>query len=156
MSLNLDVEKVPLESIPAIKRYLHSKGYTAKVILDDVAFERISNLVTGDKRYQLTPLSELRYMEGLLDLPLGYIEEFGFIPSDETRICVCGRVPSALDVVHTALAHGIHSKTLLRDTIYGNENIFEMSSSGREFACLSCGNRHLMAVYHHKRNYMYA
>lgn len=156
MSLSLDPQTVPLDTISELKAYLQTKGYTTKVILDEAAIERVSSLVTADERYQLTPPDELRYMEGILDLPLGIMEEFGFIPSDESRTCVCGRKPSALDVVHTALAQGIHGKSLIRDTILGPGKIFEMASDGRDFACLSCGNRMTMKVYHYKRRYLYA
>jgi hypothetical protein len=118
--------------------------------------ENVSGLVTADKRYQLTPPDELRYMEGLLDLPLGFMDEFGFIPAAGHEACTCGRIPSALDVVLTALKQGIHGKSLVRDTILGTENVFEMADSGRKFACISCAHEHLMAVYHWRGSYMYA
>lgn len=155
MPLSLDPE-IPLDSISTLKTFLHGQGYSAKVMLDGPAMDRVTTLVTADKHYQLTPPEELRYIEGLLDLPLGFLKEFGFIPSDETQTCVCGRTPSALDVVHTALSQGIHAKSLIRDTLIGPHHIFEMSATGRDFACASCGNRLVMKVYSSKRKYLYA
>jgi hypothetical protein len=124
--------------------------------LDDDAMDRISSLVRADRRYRPTPPEELRYMEGLLDLPLGFMEEFGYIPANGYEVCECGRTPSALDVVHTALKQNIHSKTLVRDTILGSDNVFEMADSGRHAACISCSNQFVTEVYNHKRNYLYA
>ena len=156
MSLTLDSRAVALHDINALKAHLRSQGYATKVVLDDDAMEKVGALVTADQRYQQTPPGELRYMEGLLDLPLGFIDEFGFIPAAGHETCICGRIPSALDVVLTALKQGIHSKVLVRDTILGAENVFEMADSGRKFACISCANEHLMAVYHWRGSYMYA
>lgn len=156
MPLSLDPQAVSLDSISALKTFLQTKGYNTKVILDDAAMERVSRLVTTDERYQLTAQDELRYIEGLLDLPLGFLNEFGFIPSDESHICVCGRTPSALDVVHTALSQGIHAKALIRDTFLGPQHIFEMAAAGRDFACMSCGNHLVMKAYTSKSKYLYA
>jgi hypothetical protein len=92
--------------------------------------ERASALATGDKRYKLTPPDELRYIEGLLDLPMGHMKEFGMIAAVGHESCLCGRIPSASDVVVTALKQGIHGKALVRDTLLGAQNIFEMSDAG--------------------------
>jgi hypothetical protein len=124
MPLSLEPQAVPLDSISALMTLLQAKGYNAKVILDDSAMERVSRLVTTDERYQLTAQDALQYIEGLLDLPLGFMNELGFIPSDESHICVCGRTPSALDVGHTALSQGIHAKPSIRDTFLGPQHIF--------------------------------
>ena len=156
MALSLDPQTAPLDDIKALKQYLQSRGYTSKVVLDDDAMDRISTLITADRRYRLTPPEELRYMEGLLNLPLGFMREFGYIPMGGHEVCECGRTPSALDVVHTALKQGIHSKALVRDTMLGHQNVFEMADSGRTAACISCSNTFVVEVYHHLRNYMYA
>jgi hypothetical protein len=156
MSLGIDPRAAALKDIDALKRHLRSKGYTTKVVFDDKTMERASALVTGDKRYKLTPPDELRYMEGLLDLPMGYMEEFGIIPAEGYEVCGCGRTPSALDVVLTALKQGIHGKALVRETILGLENVFEIADAGRDAGCVSCGKLVRVARYHYKRTYMYA
>jgi hypothetical protein len=156
MPLSIDPRSPALKSIDALKRHLKSKGYTTKAVLDDKTMERASALVTGDKRYRLTPPDELRYMEGLLDLSMGHIVEFGIIAAKGYETCACGRVPTALDVVLTALKQKIHGKALVRDTLLGLENIFELADGGRDAACLSCGKLVRAAVYNHKRTYLYA
>jgi hypothetical protein len=156
MPLGLDLRSDSPQNIEALKRDLRSGGYVTKVVLDDDTMEWASALVVADKGYRLTPPDELRYMEGLLDLPIGYMKEFGFIPSEGFEVCTCGRTPSALDVVVTALKQGIHRRELVRDTILGLEKIFEMSDMGRDAACVSCGRIIKVGVYHYKGSYLYA
>ena len=156
MALSIDPQSAVLKDIDTLKRHLKSKGYATKVVLDDKTMERASALATGDKRYKLTPPDELRYIEGLLDLPMGHMKEFGMIAAAGHETCLCGRIPSALDVVVTALKQGIHGKALVRDTLHGAQNIFEMSDAGRDASCVSCGRLITAAVYHYKRSYLYA
>jgi len=52
--------------------------------------------------------SELRYIEGLFNLPLGHLGGFYMIPRRGYEKCKCGRTPSALDVVYFALTKHIH------------------------------------------------
>jgi hypothetical protein len=154
--LRLDAKTAPMDDITALKKFLATRGYTTKIILDDAAMERISNIVTSGSRYRLTPPEELRYLEGLLNLPLYFMTEFGFIPANGYELCECGRTPTALDVVQTALKEGIHSKALVRNTILGRENVFELADAGRQAECISCARQFIVEIYHHKRNYMYA
>ena len=62
MSLSIEPRSAALKDLEALKRHFKSKGYATKVILDDKTMERVSALVTGDKRYILTPPDELRYI----------------------------------------------------------------------------------------------
>ena len=156
MPLSIDPQSAVLKDIETLKRHLKSKGYATRVVLDDKTMERASALVTSDKRYRLTPPDELRYLEGLLDLPMGHMKEFGTIPAEGHEVCSCGRTPSALDVVVTALKQRIHEKALVRDTLLGTQNTFEMSDAGRDASCMSCGRLVTAAVYHYKRSYLYA
>ena len=156
MPLSIESGSTALKDMEAFKRHLKSKGYTTKVVLDDKTMAQASALVTADKRYKLTPPEELRYMEGLLELPIGHMKEFGIIPAAGHETCGCGRTPSALDIVLTALKQGIHGKALVRETIVGLENVFEMADAGRDAACISCGRLVRAQVYHYKRSYLYA
>ena len=139
-----------------LKSHLKGKGFKTKVILDDDTMEAASNIVRADKAYTLTPPDELRYIEGLLNLPFNHIEEFGVIPTAGSHVCACGRKPSALDLIVTTLRQGFHGVDLVRNTIIGFDNIFEMAESGREAMCTSCGKPVVLAVYHYKRPYLYA
>jgi hypothetical protein len=56
-------------------------------------------------------------------------KEFGMIAAAGHETCLCGRIPSALDVVVTALKQGIHGKALVRDTLLGAQNIWAGCSS---------------------------
>jgi hypothetical protein len=156
MALSLDPKSAALKDLDAFKSYVKSKGYTTKVILDDKTMERVAALVTSDKRYILTPEPELRYLEGLLELPLGTMKEFGTVPAKGHEKCGCGRVPSALDIVVTALKRGVHGKALVRDTVLGLENVFEIAESGRDAMCIGCGRLVQAVRYHYKRPYLYA
>jgi hypothetical protein len=156
MALSIDSKSTVFKDIKSFKRHLQSNGHTTKAVLDDATMDRVGALVTADKRYTLTPPDELRYLEGLLELPLGQLKEFGIIPAAGHETCWCGRIPTALDVVVTALRQGIHGKPLIRDTFIGMQNVFEMAEKGRDAACISCGRLVTAAVYHYKRSYLYA
>jgi hypothetical protein len=149
-------EGTEFKSIEEAKKALRQRGFGTKAILSDQAMRALSKLVTDDPAYRKTPRAELGYMEGLLDLPLGHIAEFGFVPAKGSEQCACGRTPTALDIVVTALRQGIHERGLIRDTIIGLENVFEMADGGRTGACISCGRAVVMAVYHYKQSYLYA
>lgn len=148
-------EVAEIETIEEAKKALRAQGFGTKVILTDQAMQALSKLVTDDPAYRKTPPAELNYMEGLLGLPLGYIDEFGFVPAKGNEQCVCGRAPSALDIVVTALRQGIHERSLIRDAIIGLENIFEMGDGGRTGNCINCGRPVVMERYHRNRPYIY-
>jgi len=102
-----------------------------------------------------TPPDELRYIEGLAELPFGYLSEFKVIPAPGHAKCACGRTPSALEIVHSALRRRVHDKALIRDTLLGFQNILELAQNGRQGECIACGRPVVMAVYF-ARSYMYA
>ena len=112
------------------------------------AFDRHEALV-------YTPPDELRYIEGLADLPLRKIEEFNVIPAPGSERCDCGRVPTAADVVATALRRHIHEKSMIRNTLLGTETIVERADQGREAECLDCGRKITLLGYR-KKSYIYA
>jgi hypothetical protein len=102
-----------------------------------------------------TPTEELRYIEGLLNLPLGYVGQFRVVPAEGHEQCVCGRTPSALDIIYTALRKRIHDKELMRDTLIGFSNIIELSENGRTAECFNC-SRLISSRSYWTRRYMYA
>ena len=153
----LQMKSTAWSTIEELKEKLKSLGYTSKAILDDSTMEKADKLISRSKGYYKTPERELRYMEGLLSLPLGYIDDFGVIHAEGHEKCTCGRVPSALDVVVTALKRGIHGRELIRDTLIGLENVFELAEgAGREAQCINCGRPVLLARYSYKKKYRYA
>lgn len=112
-------------------------------------------VVESDPRAVETPPGELRYIEGLLNLPVGYIGGFKVVPKEGYEKCRCGRVPTALDVVYGALSKQIHSRELIRDTLIGFANVFEFSDDARRTECYSCGRPILLARYTRKSKYVY-
>ena len=103
-----------------------------------------------------TPADELRYIEGLLNLPTGpHRAVQGIIPATGHARCACGRVPSALDLVATALRRRIHDRDTVRETVLGLTNLVELADGGRAADCFSCGRRMLSSSYW-TNGYMYA
>ena len=116
---------------------------------------KVLGLLDQDPRAIATPPEELRYIEGLFDLPLGFIDSFKVVPKAGDEKCICGRVPTALDIVHFAFAKQVHSRELIRDTLIGFANIFEFANNGRVAECYHCGKQLNMFSYF-KKNYAYA
>jgi hypothetical protein len=104
----------PLE---AIKVELTRAGFQKKAILDDSQMRRVTEAVNLQSGIISTPPEELRYIEGLLDLPLGFLKYFKILPAKGSERCACGRVPSAVEIIHTALKHHVHDISLIRDTL---------------------------------------
>jgi hypothetical protein len=146
---------VAAEKVQKLKESLKEAGYDQKAILAPSEMDRALEALETESRALDTPAEELRYIEGLLDLPMGYIEYFRVVPAPGYEKCRCGRVPSALDIVHHAYAQQIHARELLRDTLIGLRNIFELSDRGRVAGCYACGRPIVMAAYY-KVGYGYA
>ena len=142
------------QTLDEMKRSLRRAGFTQKAILTDAEMERAGALVRQDPRALETPAEELRYIEGLFNLPLGTISTFMVIPRSGHERCACGRTPSALDVVYYAFARQIHSREMMRDTLLGLTNIFEMSDDGRTAQCFTCGRTNVFETYY-KKSYIY-
>ena len=86
---------------------------------------------------------------------MGHIERFSIIPAAGYARCACGRVPSALDLVATALRRRIHDRDTVRDTMLGLTNLVELADGGRAAECFSCGRRMISSSYW-THQYMYA
>jgi len=136
-----------LNTLKKFKEKLRKDGYEKKAHLSDDEMGMLLQLLNKDKRALDTSDIELRYIEGLLHLPLGYINSFRVIPKPGFEKCNCGRSPSALDIVHYAYSRQLHNRELIRDTIIGFSNIFEFSDDGRIGECISCGRPVTMFSY---------
>jgi hypothetical protein len=134
---------------------LNKDGHTKKAIVSDATMKQFVDAFEALPGVLATPNDELRYMEGLLELPLGFVKQFSVVPAAGYERCKCGRVPSALEIVSAAVRLRIHDKQLMRDTIIGFQNLVEIAKDGRQGDCLSCGRTMIMGGYwtHH---YMYA
>jgi hypothetical protein len=138
-----------------LKEKLRAQGFGNKALVTEQEMELATRQANALDGALDTPGDELRYIEGLFNLPLGFIEYFRLVPAKGHERCACGRVPSALDVVHTALRKSIHGKELMRDTLIGFSNIIEMSDDGRTAECFHCSRAVVVSVYW-KQGYMYA
>jgi hypothetical protein len=144
--------KISLEKI--VKQFTKA-GFTQKAVVSDEQMAQLIEAFNSQIGVVSTPADELRYIEGLAELPLGYLREFKVIPAPGYEKCVCGRIPSALEIVSGALRRKIHDKSLIRDTLIGFENLLEIAQSGRQGECVSCGRVVVMRSYW-TRKYMYA
>jgi hypothetical protein len=142
-------------SLADFKESVRRQGFEHKAVVTDEEMERARKLFESQEGVLDTPPDELRYMEGLLDLPYGYVEQFKILPQRGHERCACGRTPSALDVVSTALRRKVHDKALIRDTLIGFSNVIELSEDGRAAECFNCG-RTLISRSYWTRKYMYA
>jgi hypothetical protein len=133
--------------VDAYKGRLAKAGFDRRAVLDDREMGRLVKLLGELPGALDTPPEELRYIEGLLDLPLGHIHSFRIVPKPGFEACGCGRTPSALDLVAFAYRRRVHERDLIRDTLLGLENLFELAEDGRVGECIRCGRRLESAVY---------
>ena len=138
-----------------LKERLRAQGFEQKALVSDQEMELAIRAVEAEEGTLDTPAEELRYIEGLLNLPLRHLERYRILPAKGYGQCACGRTLSALDIVYTALTKRIHDKELMRDTLYGCPNMIEMSEDGRAAECFNCGRPVLSRGYWTKC-YMYA
>ena len=141
--------------LDAFKKGLTKAGFERRAVLDDREMARLLKLLGGLPGALETPPEELRYIEGLLDLPLGHVQGFWMVPKPGFETCACGRTPSALDLVAFAYRHRVHDRELIRDTVLGLENLFELADEGRVGECIRCGRRLESGAYW-KVGYAYA
>jgi hypothetical protein len=134
---------------------LRARGFETKAIVSDEEMATATAAFHAEQGIVDTPPEELRYIEGLLNLPLGHIERFSIIPAPGYAQCACGRVPSALDLVATALRRRIHDRDTVRDTLLGLTNLVELADGGRAAECVSCG-RAMVSSSYWTSAYMYA
>ena len=102
-----------------------------KVIVSDQAMIALVKAADSQRGVISTPPDELRHIEGLVELPYGYLTKFNVVPSTSHR-CANGRVPTALEIVAFALRRRVHDKSLIRDTLIGLQNIVELARDGRQ------------------------
>lgn len=142
-------------AIQELKDQYRRSGAKNGIKLDDEEIRQIIPLLPQQGVVVETPPEELRYIEGLLRLPLHSISQFSIIPASERTECPCGRTPTALDLVAHAVEHRVHEERLLRDTLVGVHNVFEFADEGRAAPCQRCGREFLSRSYW-THNYLYA
>ena len=142
-------------NIDDFKKQLNNEGFTTKAILTDTDFEKIVCMLNNEKGVIKTPNEEIKYIEGLYHLPLGYLKYFHIITDNRETTCSCGRNISALDIVHFAYKHQVHSTNVIRDAFIGFNNLFEIAENGRTGECYGCGKPITVLSYWANR-YMYA
>ena len=86
-------------SMEKLLSQLKKDGFTQKAIVSDEQMDRLVEVFDSQKGVIATPPDELRYIEGLTELPFGYLTEFKVIPAPGHEKCACGRTPSALEIV---------------------------------------------------------
>lgn len=143
------------KTIADLKKSLQRQGFDRKAILSDAEMREAQELLDSADGVLDTPPEELRYIEGLLGLPLGHLRRFRVIAAPGYEQCRCGRTPSALDIVATAVRNRIHEKDLMRDTLIGFANLFELAQDGRMGECVQCARPMLSGSYW-TSGYMYA
>ncbi|GGU46208.1 hypothetical protein [Streptomyces coeruleorubidus] len=143
-------------TLEQLKGEYRRSGARTGVKLGEDEMRRAISLLPHDGSVVETPAVELRYIEGLLRLPLDSIGEFSVVPaaSNQSR-CPCGRTPTALDIVAYAVSHKVHEEQLLRDTVIGVYNVFEFADEGRTAPCHRCGREFTTSSYW-THSYMYA
>ena len=140
--------------IAEFKADLIGAGFEQHALLDEERMNQARDLLDREPHVVETPPEELRFIEGLLRLPLNHLDFFRVIPEGTGR-CACGRTTTALDVVAYAATRKIHDLELLRDTLIGLRPTFEIASGGRTAECYRCGRPVVMRAYHTSK-YMYA
>ena len=68
-------------SMEKLLSQLKKDGFTQKAIVSDEQMDRLVEVFDSQKGVIATPPDELRYIEGLTELPFGYLTEFKVIPA---------------------------------------------------------------------------
>ncbi|MEU9139969.1 hypothetical protein AB0D33_29105 [Streptomyces sp. NPDC048404] len=142
-------------TLEQLKAQYRRSGARAGIKLDDAEMRKAIALVPDEGPVVKTPGVELRYIEGLLRLPLDSIADFSLVPASGESLCPCGRTPTAMDIVAHAVGHKVHDEQLLRDTVIGVYNVFEFADEGRTAPCHRCG-REFTASSYWTHEYLYA
>ena len=142
-------------TLDELKSAVSKEGFLHKAILSDADYAKADALLRAHPDVIDTPSGELRYIEGLLELPYGFINEFKVVPAPQYKKCNCGRTPSALEVISYAGRRNVHSKSTIRDTLIGFHNVYEPSNGAREADCIVCGRRVQILMYF-RHGYPYA
>ncbi|WP_328557829.1 MULTISPECIES: hypothetical protein [unclassified Streptomyces] len=142
-------------ALAQLKAQYRKSGARTGIRLDDIEMRQAISLLPDEGPVVATPGVELRYIEGLLRLPLDSVSAFSVIPASGRSSCPCGRTPTALDIVAHAVGHKVHEEQLLRDTVIGVYNVFEFADEGRTAPCQRCG-REFTASSYWTHNYLYA
>jgi hypothetical protein len=132
-----------------------AQEYLGKMVISPERMARVQDEVRRLPGLRATPDSDLRYIEGLLDIPHGSVKFFYFIPDAKSVTCRCGREPNAAEVIAHAIRKGIHPRQVVRDAVLDIEPIFEPSDGGRKAPCLRCSRLITLETYL-GQSYIYA
>lgn len=143
------------QAVDEFKETLRRSGFGVRAVLSDEEMSKLQRTLEAHSNTIAASSEELRFIEGLYNLPLGHLEYFKVIPKPGYEQCQCGRVPTALDIVHYTWRNKIHDRELVRDTLLGVVNVFEFAENGRKAECYRCGRTVVMAGYF-KQGYAYA
>jgi len=125
-----------------------ASAYMHKMVISRERMDRALAEASGWQGVRETPPADLRFIEGIADLPYESVKFFRCIPDPKSAVCQCGREPNAADIVAYALRQNIHSRQIVRDAIAGLQCIFEAAQGGgREAPCLRCSRRIIMRGY---------
>ena len=154
--LSSDPETMESQSMTEIELLRsEASAYLHKMILPRARMDRAvaeANALPGVRK---TPPADLRFIEGIADLPYESVTFFHCIPDAQSITCKCGREPNAADIVAHALRQNIHSRQTIRDAIAGLQCIFEPAQGGRQAPCLRCARPITMRGYW-RQEYLYA
>ncbi|GAA4561087.1 hypothetical protein [Pseudonocardia xishanensis] len=142
-------------TIGKLKADLRGRGFSRKALVSDKEMTSAKTAFYAQDGVIDTPSDELRYIEGLLGLSLRSIDRFSIVPAVGHEKCACGRTPSALDIVATAVNRQIHDTRTMRDAVIGVTNMIELADEGRVGDCVACGRLVVSAGYF-THSYMYA
>ncbi|HUJ46428.1 MAG TPA: hypothetical protein VLV55_04795 [Rhizomicrobium sp.] len=129
-------------------------AYLHKMIIPRDRMDRAVAEANAMPGVRHTPPADLRFIEGIADLPYESVTFFHCIPDAQSVVCKCGREPNAADIVAYALRQNLHSRQTVRDAIIGVQCIFEAAQNGRQAPCLRCARRIMLSGYW-RQEYMY-
>ena len=148
----MDMEQSQIE---ILKSVLLDDGFRTKAFLSDERMAEVHQTLDESPKIADTPPDELRYIEGVMRLPMGHLDFFRITTLKDHAMCACGRETTALDIIETAVRREIHSFDMMRDTLIGFRNIFEFATDGRVAICYRCG-RDVVAFSYWTNKYAYA
>jgi hypothetical protein len=150
-----EIRKMRSKSMSEIEQLRNeASAYLHKMVIPRARMDRALAEANALQGVRETPPADLRFIEGIADLPYESVTFFRCIPDAQSIVCKCGREPNAADIVAHALRQNIHSRQTVRDAIAGLQCIFEAAQGGRQAPCLRCARPITLRGYW-RQEYMY-